>query len=99
MMKSLPSHGGVDRNGDDLLDRRPGERRPPRGGRGLKWNDYADERRCVILTTAANASMEGIHDRMPVVLRREQLEPWVRDAEYATELITKTPPLLQTCEV
>lgn len=62
------------------------------------WNDYADERRCVILTTAANASMEGIHDRMPVVLRREQLEPWVRDAAFASELIGRVPPLLERTE-
>lgn len=27
------------------------------------WNEFAGERKCVILTTAANASMEGIHDR------------------------------------
>ena len=59
------------------------------------WNDYAGEKKCVILTTAANASIEDVHDRMPVLLLRDQLTPWVRDAGFAVELIAKTPPQLQ----
>lgn len=70
----------------------------PGGGRALflagLWNDFAGERRCVILTTAANASMEGIHDRMPLVLERSDLEGWVRDSERAAELLHRTPPEL-----
>ncbi len=58
------------------------------------WNDFAGERKCVILTTAANTSMEGIHDRMPVVLRREELEAWVRDSGQATEILHRVPPEL-----
>lgn len=56
------------------------------------WNDFAGEARCVILTTAANESMEGIHDRMPMVLKREQLEEWVRRPEAASEIIGTVPP-------
>lgn len=55
------------------------------------WNDFAGERKCVILTTAANGSMEGIHDRMPVVLRREELEAWVWDSGRATEMLHQVP--------
>ena len=42
------------------------------------WNEFAGERKYVILTTEANASMEGIHDRMPVMLARDDAEKWVR---------------------
>ena len=69
------------------------------GGRALYlaglWNDFAGERRCVILTTAANASMEGIHDRMPLILTRDQLGGWVHSTDTATELLHKTPPALE----
>ncbi|WP_295579821.1 SOS response-associated peptidase family protein, partial [uncultured Oscillibacter sp.] len=58
------------------------------------WNNFAEERKCVILTTAANASMEGIHDRMPVVLLREELERWVQDSGVATEILHRVPPEL-----
>ena len=69
------------------------------GGRALYlaglWNDYAGDRRCVILTTAANASMDGIHDRMPVVLQREEVEPWVRDTVSALNRLKEIPPALE----
>ena len=58
------------------------------------WNEFAGEKRCVILTTEANASMDGIHDRMPVVLRREELEAWVKDPERAAEILQRVPPQL-----
>lgn len=58
------------------------------------WNDFGGERKCVILTTAANASMDGIHDRMPVVLNADELETWTGDTEVATEIIGRVPPEL-----
>ena len=58
------------------------------------WNDFAGEEKCVILTTAANGSMEGIHDRMPVVLTRAEAEPWVRDAGFASGVVRRVPPAL-----
>lgn len=33
--------------------------------------------RFVVLTTAANEDVAPVHDRMPVLLRREELEPWL----------------------
>lgn len=59
------------------------------------WNEFAGERKCVILTTAANASMEGIHDRMPVVLTRTELEAWIRDTNTALDIIREVPPPLE----
>ena len=43
--------------------------------------------RFVILTTTPNASMHGIHDRMPLILRRDQIRPWLTDAESALHLL------------
>ena len=45
----------------------------------------------VILTTAANDSMQPIHDRMPLTLRRDQIEPWLTDAEKTDEILSQTP--------
>ena len=33
---------------------------------------FENERRFVILTTAANESMKKVHDRMPLILEKEQ---------------------------
>ena len=57
------------------------------------------ERRCVFPTTAANASMSGIHDRMPVVLRREEVDRWVRDTDAALNQLKETPPALEHSSV
>ena len=62
------------------------------------WNDYGGQRRCVILTTAANPSMAGIHDRMPLVLERERLAEWVHSPQAAGELLRRTPPALEHVE-
>ena len=58
------------------------------------WNAFSGERRCVILTTAANASVENIHHRMPLVLPRDKLEKWVCDPDEAGELLYAEPPEL-----
>lgn len=47
-----------------------------------------------ILTTAANESMRDVHDRMPLVLAKEQLEPWLYDLKATAEYLRMTPPLL-----
>ena len=33
----------------------------------------------MIMTTAANESMIKVHDRMPLILEKEQLEDWFDD--------------------
>ncbi|MFD2615622.1 SOS response-associated peptidase [Paenibacillus gansuensis] len=59
------------------------------------WSDPAQPGRsiatCTILTTAPNSLMEPIHDRMPVILRREDEDIWLsRD-------MTDKERLLQLC--
>lgn len=63
------------------------------------WNEFAGEEKCVILTTAANASMSSIHDRMPVVLRREEVDRWVQDTDAALNRLKETPPALEHSSV
>lgn len=51
-----------------------------------------DVSRFVILTTEANRTMEGIHDRMPLILKLEQARRWVTDQKEAEELLLADPP-------
>ena len=48
-----------------------------------------------ILTTAANESMKNIHDRMPLVLIRDQVKPWLTDPKVTADYLHMTPPQLQ----
>lgn len=50
--------------------------------------------RYTILTTAANASMRPVHDRMPVVLPRGTLQPWLEDSSAAADILHTVPPEL-----
>lgn len=47
-----------------------------------------------ILTTAANESMREVHDRMPLVLTGEQLEPWLYDLHSTDAFLKMAPPQL-----
>lgn len=49
----------------------------------------------VILTTEANASMREVHHRMPLVLAKEQVAPWLAEPEAAGEFLRMTPPQLE----
>jgi len=39
--------------------------------------------RFVVLTRVANASVRDIHDRMPVILRKDELVRWLTDYDFA----------------
>ncbi len=55
------------------------------------WKNFADGNRFVILTTGANASMEDIHDRMPLVLEKSELESWIFENDYVDFALHKVP--------
>lgn len=59
------------------------------------YRDYGGERRLVILTTAANASMCDVHDRMPVILTRERVQMWTHDTTESIRYIAAEMPKLQ----
>ena len=48
-----------------------------------------------ILTTTANESMREIHHRMPLVLKREQVTPWLEQPEATREFLAMIPPQLE----
>lgn len=53
-----------------------------------------EESRFVILTTAANASMKDIHDRMPLILDEETVPEWICNNNETNELLHRVPALL-----
>ena len=59
------------------------------------YNRYQDEDRFVILTTAANDSMKPVHDRMPLVLERDEIHKWLKEDQLVGTFLQKTPPLLE----
>ena len=59
------------------------------------YRPYGAENRFVVLTREANASMEPVHDRMPLILSGEEVLPWVSDAAKASDILTKELPMLK----
>lgn len=58
--------------------------------------DARDNINCfVILTTAPNASVANIHDRMPLVLERKDIRPWLTEPDVALKLLAQRPPQLE----
>lgn len=48
----------------------------------------------VVLTTAADASMQDVHDRMPVVLRQAEIRPWLLDNDSVFPILEREHPAL-----
>ena len=53
-----------------------------------------EEERFVILTTAANASMKPVHDRMPLILEESEIAPWLYQEDWTQSLLRKVPKAL-----
>ncbi len=47
-----------------------------------------------ILTTAANASVSPIHDRMPVILEPEEQQAWLQDNAFMKKALQRVGPVL-----
>lgn len=58
------------------------------------YNHYEDGPHFVILTTEANASMKSTHDRMPLILEREELADWLTDDIKTRQYLSQVPVLL-----
>lgn len=59
------------------------------------YNCFQGQDRFIILTTAANASVERVHDRMPLILEKQELEEWVYDEKFLDYALRKDSPILQ----
>ena len=55
---------------------------------------FGNERRFVIMTTAANESVRKVHDRMPLILEKEQLSDWFDDRKME-EILHQVPVQLK----
>ena len=55
------------------------------------YNHIQEEDCFVILTTAANESMKGTHDRMPLTLEPDELDEWLFDDRSLEKYLHKTP--------
>lgn len=51
--------------------------------------------RFMILTTPANASVQPIHHRMPLILEKEELEEWIYEDSAVEHFLKKTPKPLE----
>ena len=49
----------------------------------------------MILTTEANDSMRPVHDRMPLVLERDEIRRWLIEDLQVETFLQKMPPLLE----
>ena len=64
----------------------------PEGGLVLLAGFYHEEKgtpRYTILTTEANDSMRPVHDRMPVMIGRDEIRPWISDNERLPEFLER----------
>ncbi|MBR2037766.1 MAG: SOS response-associated peptidase family protein [Lachnospiraceae bacterium] len=55
------------------------------------YNKYDNEDRFVILTTGANDSMADVHERMPLLLKHQELEEWLQDDRRLEEFLHSEP--------
>ena len=55
------------------------------------YNQFEGQDRFVILTTQANSSVSGVHDRMPLLLEEKELKDWVFDDKYLEAALKKIP--------
>lgn len=61
-------------------------------------NRYQNDRRFVILTTDANTSMQAVHNRMPVMLKQNEVEPYLWDYQFALSILNRVPAALVKTE-
>lgn len=59
------------------------------------YNIYGNEEHFVILTTQANESVKPVHDRMPLVLEREEIVSWLSEPDQIQAFLHKIPCLLE----
>ena len=72
----------------------------PEGGLLLLAGFYRSEQgvpRFTILTTDANDSMIKVHNRMPVMIGRDEIRPWIEDDERLPDFLSR-PQVSLACE-
>lgn len=55
------------------------------------YKEFEDGARFSVLTTRANSSMQPIHDRMPLLLKKEEVAVWLENAERTDACLAGVP--------
>ena len=58
------------------------------------WGEVGGKRRYTILTTEPNQAIASVHNRMPVLLAKEQVRPWLMDTTVALQMLHAKQPEL-----
>lgn len=58
------------------------------------YDQFEDGPHFVILTTQANDSMRQTHDRMPLILEKQEAKVWLDEGTEIGPILKKTPPEL-----
>ncbi len=58
------------------------------------YNLFDAQPRYIILTTQANESMAPVHDRMPLILPKEEVAQWIHEPGKTQEYLKSAPPQL-----
>lgn len=58
------------------------------------YNQFEGENRFVILTTDSNPSILDVHERMPVVLTKNQVKEWLFDDKSVDDILCGEHPAL-----
>ena len=59
------------------------------------YNRFQEKDHFIILTVPANGSVERVHDRMPLLLERNEITDWIFDVRFLDYALHKHQPLLQ----
>ena len=58
------------------------------------WGEVGGKRRYTILTTEPNQAVAAVHNRMPVLIAKEQVRPWLMDTTVALQMLHAKQPEL-----
>ena len=58
------------------------------------WHEEQGMPRYTILTTEANDSMKPVHNRMPVMIGRDEIRPWITEDGRTSEFLERPQPRL-----
>ena len=59
------------------------------------WRPYGAQNCFVIITRGANESMLPVHDRMPLMIAKEDVRDWLFDSGAAADLLARPLPQLE----
>ncbi|GBG93787.1 hypothetical protein LFYK43_02460 [Ligilactobacillus salitolerans] len=56
------------------------------------YGQFSGQDRSIILTTQPNQAVAAVHDRMPLLLEKKQINRWIYDHDFARQFLTAAMP-------